>query len=413
MQAPELILYTQCPECATVFRVTAEALRVAHGQVRCGVCATTFDSLERLSEQPFHAVPEPEPPVTEDTITVEELPGTEVIELSTPGELPPAPSPGTAAILRFRAENQEDPATGDDADLTTDSEEHWIETADPGDIAAALRAGDPELEPSPEFQEADRDPTDEYPMVVIEEPGFEVEDTAGEAPVAEPVAADLAPVAPDGPAELPAYILIPEEMRRGLADEAAAAAAADAARAFELEPAPDEQSRRWPWAIAGVLLLLLLAAQLIHSRRDALLLQPSVGPVLARTYALLGWPLAAPVDLAAYELRQWGATSDARQPGRLLLRASIVNRATHAQPYPLLRLTLQDRFGGVIGAREIEPADYLPGAAAASLIAPGQRADAEVTIVDPGSDAVGFEIDVCLQSADGLRCAGDTRPPLS
>ena len=31
-------MYTQCPDCATVFRVTAETLRAAQGDVRCGVC---------------------------------------------------------------------------------------------------------------------------------------------------------------------------------------------------------------------------------------------------------------------------------------------------------------------------------------------------------------------------------------
>ena len=42
-------MYTQCPDCATVFRVTAEALRIAQGDVRCGVFATTFNALENLS----------------------------------------------------------------------------------------------------------------------------------------------------------------------------------------------------------------------------------------------------------------------------------------------------------------------------------------------------------------------------
>jgi hypothetical protein len=88
-----------------------------------------------------------------------------------------------------------------------------------------------------------------------------------------------------------------------------------------------------------------------------------------------------------------------------LLRASIVNRATYAQPLPLLRLALQDRFGETIGQRDIQPADYLPGTGAPRLLEPGQRADAEIRIVDPGKDAVGFELDVCLAGDDGVRCA--------
>ena len=80
-------MYTQCPDCATVFRVTAEALRAAQGDVRCGVCSTTFNALENLSEQAFKAATEDEAPSPDDSMTVEELPGNENIELSAPIEL--------------------------------------------------------------------------------------------------------------------------------------------------------------------------------------------------------------------------------------------------------------------------------------------------------------------------------------
>ena len=43
-------MYTQCPDCSEVFRVTADILRLAGGRVRCGVCGAAFDALHRLSE---------------------------------------------------------------------------------------------------------------------------------------------------------------------------------------------------------------------------------------------------------------------------------------------------------------------------------------------------------------------------
>jgi hypothetical protein len=55
--------------------------------------------------------------------------------------------------------------------------------------------------------------------------------------------------------------------------------------------------------------------------------------------------------------------------------------------------------------RDIQPADYLPGSGAPRMLAPGQRADAEIRIVDPGRDAVGFEMDVCLAEDGSVRCA--------
>jgi len=43
-------MYTQCPECSTAFRVTAEVLKQASGKVRCGGCGNPFNALEFLSE---------------------------------------------------------------------------------------------------------------------------------------------------------------------------------------------------------------------------------------------------------------------------------------------------------------------------------------------------------------------------
>lgn len=362
-------MYTQCPDCATVFRVTADALRAAHGDVRCGVCSTSFNALDDLSEEPFkHAPAAEESAAPDDTITVVELPGTEVIELS-------SPVAAEQQAMEFNASAEE-------------LEQSFVEApaVDPGSIAARLSV-----------RESDQDPTDEYPILVLDErdaldvPAARVPDPRK--PPAEPYAAPR--------------ILIPDAMRQDLTDAALAEAAA--ARVFE-EPRGRDSPRRWPWAAGAAALALLLVAQIVHRESDALLRQPAIGPALAQAYALIGLPLAAPTDLRAYELRQWGAAADAAQPGRLLFRASIVNRAAYAQPYPLLRLILQDRFGSNIRARDIEPPDYLPGAASAGMLSPGQRADAEIRIVDPGREAIGFEMDVCLPAAGGVRCANSASP---
>jgi predicted Zn finger-like uncharacterized protein len=43
-------VYTQCPECLTVYRVAAEVIGQGHGSARCGHCAATFDVLRSLAE---------------------------------------------------------------------------------------------------------------------------------------------------------------------------------------------------------------------------------------------------------------------------------------------------------------------------------------------------------------------------
>ncbi len=54
-------MYTQCPECLSVFSLDAHTLAQAHGHVVCGHCDTSFDSIATLTEQlppePFRELP--------------------------------------------------------------------------------------------------------------------------------------------------------------------------------------------------------------------------------------------------------------------------------------------------------------------------------------------------------------------
>lgn len=370
-------MYTQCPDCATVFRVTADALRAAHGDVRCGICSTTFNALENLSEQSFEpAPPEADAPSPDDSMTVEELPGNENIELS---EDQAMEFHGDAADLD-RLFVVESPTPANDGDLERTDEFPVL----------ILDEQDAPVEPQPVF----------VPPARVQPELIDETDEADEpvAPVESIVLATEEPATPYGAPR----ILIPEEMRKRLAEEAAARSAFNSDFGEETSAVP---SRRWPWAVGVGVLLLLFAAQVVHGQRERLIQKPGLGPVIAQAYALLGVPLTVPTDLAAYELRQWGAANDPDQTDRLLLRASIVNRAAYAQPYPLLRLALQDRFGATLGVRDVEPKDYLPGSGAPGLLGPGQRADAEIRIVDPGREAVGFEMDICVAAGNGVRCA--------
>jgi len=43
-------MYTKCPECNAVFRVTSEQLSIAEGLVRCGICDVVFNGHEHIQE---------------------------------------------------------------------------------------------------------------------------------------------------------------------------------------------------------------------------------------------------------------------------------------------------------------------------------------------------------------------------
>jgi hypothetical protein len=91
------------------------------------------------------------------------------------------------------------------------------------------------------------------------------------------------------------------------------------------------------------------------------------------------------------------------------VRASVKNNAGQPLPLPLLRITMQDRYGNRIATRDVDPKSYVPGAVPRDAnLGVGQRIDAEMTFKDPGQDAVGFEIDACLPNAAGrIACAND------
>ena len=357
---PGNFVLTQCPSCETTFRVTAEILRVADGQVRCGRCHTQFDALERLIEEGdpnaaesgrFLQTPPQQPPPT-STIEVDEPDSMEEITL----EGKHIEISGTYRVLdddsgepHIRQEVVEEWAEIDDEQLENENVER------PG---VASRASDASVEPN---------------------------ETALES-----LHATRATRAPFG-----------SRMVREQTTET---------DVEELPPfaAPRNRSTPFVWKILAVPLALLLILQVIHHYRAELARHPRFGTPIMNAYQALGLHLTPDWNLHAYGVKQWGVVLDPASPGTLKVRASITNNAPYAQPYPLLKLVLEDRWGDQVRAREFEPAEYLdPDVSPARLIGPTQQTNATISIVDPGPDAEGFRFDVCLRGKSGPVCAAD------
>lgn len=181
--------------------------------------------------------------------------------------------------------------------------------------------------------------------------------------------------------------------------------------AIELEPPLPRTLLNSPtlWSAGAGALVILLAAQIVNHYRNDLAATAQFNKPITSLYAALGVHLTPRWDLRAYDVRQLGASVDSASAGQIMVRASVKNGAHQPQPMPLLRVTLQDRFGNRIAARDVPPGSYLPRATAGTAFLPaGQRIDAEMAFVDPGSNAVGFEIDACLPApAGGIACAND------
>jgi hypothetical protein len=179
-------------------------------------------------------------------------------------------------------------------------------------------------------------------------------------------------------------------------------------RVAPIEWTPPPANRTFAlWLAAAIAFGLLLLAQMVHQNREWLAAHSPFGMGLRALYSKLGAPVSQTANLSAYQLRQWGVTGDPAAEGTLRVRASVLNTAPQLEPFPLLRVTLANRFGGSIGTRDFEPSEYA-GKPIARLLAPGERVDATMDILDPGKSAEGFEIDVCLRGADRkISCAGD------
>ena len=171
------------------------------------------------------------------------------------------------------------------------------------------------------------------------------------------------------------------------------------------QPASGRKSRLW--MLGSAALALVLSIQAAHHFRTQLASQSAVGPIVQSTYGLLGLDLVPDWDLGQYEILNWVAAEAGL--GNLRITAQIRNNGPRAQPYPHVHLELKDRWEAVVGSRVFEPVEYLgSGVTANAFMAAGETIPADLAVVDPGQDAYGFELDICLETGAGrVGCAAD------
>jgi predicted Zn finger-like uncharacterized protein len=177
-------------------------------------------------------------------------------------------------------------------------------------------------------------------------------------------------------------------------------------------PTPPERPRRsgW-WAVGALLALLALLLQTVHHFRAELAAHPSFGPRVQAAYARLGLEVSPRWHVEDYEILDWIATAEpnSRGQGSLKITARIQNRATVSQPFPAVRVRLKDRWEASVGSRMFAPREYLPkDSPQGARMSPNATVRAEIEVVDPGPDAYGFELDVCVEVERGaVTCGAD------
>ena len=98
-----------------------------------------------------------------------------------------------------------------------------------------------------------------------------------------------------------------------------------------------------------------------------------------------------------------------RDDDELTVYSRLGNNSDGPLPYPLIGISLTDRFEETIGSRVLDPAEYLPtDLDPRELVAPGNTFNAIITIKSATEDATGFKLNVCYRLSDEqLRCAID------
>jgi predicted Zn finger-like uncharacterized protein len=342
-----MALLTSCPQCHTTFRISEDALRKAAGQVRCGRCSNIFNAHAQLRDSEAAPKPRPAPVAAPGPQPSDDW--SDIVDLSPPDPelriwvVPPPPEPPPE-----QAAEPEAP--------TPDAEERsWADIDIASDIGDGAGGGS-ELGGGSGFS---RDEVAETILSPAPEPG------------------DPAPSGLSGRWTVPQLV---------------ATFGAD-------------RIRLWKGGVilAGIVLLV----QIVNSFSAALATRM---PFVQSVYAALGVTLVPRWDLDRYEVVGATAATSPGTSGRgnLIISARIRNRGTVAQPYPHVQLRLLDRWERTVGRRAFTPTSYSATSVAPdAMLAPGASITADLVVIDPGPDAAGFEIDVCVDGAAGLRCDAD------
>jgi len=192
-------------------------------------------------------------------------------------------------------------------------------------------------------------------------------------------------------------------------DAAAAAKLAEQANAKEADQAKQSGGRRYG-IIAGIgALVLLLVVQLIHQSRETLATIPAFSNTISTIYRAIGQPVQPAWDITGWRFEVTTSSTDG-EPDELTVYSRLGNSSDGPLPYPLIGISLSDRFEETLGSRVLDPGDYLPtDLDPRKLVNPGSSFNAIITIRSASEEATSFNLKVCYRMTNGqLRCKDDS-----
>lgn len=193
-------------------------------------------------------------------------------------------------------------------------------------------------------------------------------------------------------------------------DIAAAAALAELASVDETQQTQESGGRRWGMIAGIIALVFLLGVQMIHQSREALATIPAFSSSVGQIYRAIGQPIQPAWDITAWRIEASDDTIAAEEGSEnLTVYSRIGNTSDRAMPYPLISISLTDRYLEPVGSQILDPGDYLPSDLdPRKHVEPGNTFNAVMSIEAPSIEATGYKLDVCYRLGDGrLSCAID------
>ena len=149
---------------------------------------------------------------------------------------------------------------------------------------------------------------------------------------------------------------------------------------------------RLQWATV-ITLALLLCVQVVVADRARLATQAGWRPIVTALCGAFRCDVPTWREPAAFTMLSRDVRPLLDAPGTLQAQATFRNEAHWAQAWPVILLTLKDADGRTLGARALQPGDYLPAGETATAIGPGQSAQMAVRIREPSASVVAFSFD--------------------
>ncbi|MCU7906666.1 MAG: zinc-ribbon and DUF3426 domain-containing protein [Candidatus Thiodiazotropha sp. (ex Epidulcina cf. delphinae)] len=407
-------MFTQCPHCLTLFRITPGQLKAAEGNVRCNQCNSVFNALMNLlespapfSNDPTFSYPSPSPasavgsgallgvddmameggdrnsvPVNDSEMGksldaladggpciyhVHEDTGPEVSESGL----------GSGSQDLFLLEQDDGLATEPDY-FAAGTESQMSELLDQDSASLLLSAGNRQQDSAEviglEVRETESTPTDPAQSLDLETE--QPEETM-----------------PPADSTTPDY---PASSISSMEDEHASATFTEEKKPFIFAEGYDKNRprNRLFWVLGSLLLIIPLSGQIVWQLRDNLIHNHIGRQLLGGVCRIAGCEVPIRRATEKILISERTLTTHSEKKNVLSLKLEMVNTAAFQQPYPKLQLSLYNDMGQLIARRTFSPDEYRTTHDQAQTMMPRLKSvHVELELADPGNEVTGFKFD--------------------